>query len=297
MSIRDFGEIAEKLRRSTVLVLPGERGNGSGVIWSTDGVIITNAHVARASQMRIQLWDGREFDAALVSRDTRRDLAELRISATNLPAVTAADSAQVRPGELAIAIGNPLGFVGALTTGVIHAVGPMVGPLGGSLRAFGSQPWVQADVRLAPGNSGGPLADASGRVIGINTMVAGRLALAVPSNAVTHFLASDPIDAWLGVSVAPVRVPRPGSRAKSFGLVLLEVEPDSPAANASLLPGDILLGTEEKSFSSLEDLSTSLQGKGPRLLRLAFLRGNYQRFRRVTVRLGGQRVPRGAAAA
>ena len=297
MAIRDFGEIAEKLRRSTVLVLPGERGNGSGVIWSTDGVIITNAHVARASQMRIQLWDGREFDAALVSRDTRRDLAELRISATNLPAVTAADSAQIRPGELAIAIGNPLGFVGALTTGVIHAVGPLVGPLGGSLRGFGSQPWVQADVRLAPGNSGGPLADASGRVIGINTMVAGRLALAVPSNAVVNFLASDPIDAWLGVSVAPVRVPRPGSRAKSFGLVLLEVEPDSPAANASLLPGDILLGTDEKSFSSLEDLSTSLQGKGPRLLRLAFLRGNYERFRRVTVQLGGQRVPRGAAAA
>jgi len=297
MAIRDFGEIAEKLRRSTVLVLPGERGNGSGVIWSTDGVIITNAHVARASQMRIQLWDGREFDAALVSRDTRRDLAELRISATNLPAVTAADSARVRPGELAIAIGNPLGFVGALTTGVIHAVGPLVGPLGGSLRGFGSQPWVQADVRLAPGNSGGPLADASGRVIGINTMVAGRLALAVPSNAVVNFLASDPIDAWLGVSVAPVRVPRPGSRAKSFGLVLLEVEPDSPAANASLLPGDILLGTDEKSFSSLEDLSTSLQGKGPRLLRLAFLRGNYERFRRVTVQLGGQRVPRGAAAA
>ena len=297
MAIRDFGEIAEKLRRSTVLVLPGERGNGSGVIWSADGVIVTNAHVARASQMRIQLWDGREFDAALVSRDTRRDLAELRISAANLPAATAADSAQVRPGELAIAIGNPLGFVGALTTGVIHAVGPVVGPLGGSLRGFGSQPWVQADVRLAPGNSGGPLADASGRVIGINTMVAGRLALAVPSNAVTNFLASDPIDAWLGVSVAPVRVPRPGTRAKTFGFVLLEVEPGSPAANASLLPGDILLGTDEKSFSSLEDLSTSLQGKGPRLLRLAFLRGNYERFRRVTVQLGGQRVPRGAAAA
>ena len=297
MAIRDFGEIAEKLRRSTVLVLPGERGNGSGVIWSADGVIVTNAHVARASQMRIQLWDGREFDAALISRDTRRDLAELRINATSLPAATAADSAQVRPGEIAIAIGNPLGFVGALTTGVVHAVGSLAGPLGGSLRGFGSQPWVQADVRLAPGNSGGPLADASGRVIGINTMVAGRLALAVPSNAVTHFLASDPIDAWLGVSVAPVRVPRPGTRAKSFGLVLLEVEPDSPAANASLLPGDILLGTDEKSFTSLDDLSTSLQGKGPRLLRLAFLRGNYERFRRVAVQLGGRRIPRGAAAA
>jgi serine protease Do len=289
MVIHGFGEIAEQLRRSTVVVHAGDRGNGSGVIWSTDGVIITNAHVARASQMRIQLWDGREFDASLVSRDTRRDLAALRVSAANLPAATAADSSQIRPGELAIAIGNPLGFVGALTTGVIHAVGP--------LRRWGSEPWVQADVRLAPGNSGGPLADARGRVIGINTMVAGRLALAVPSNAVSNFLASDPIDAWLGVSVAPVRVPRPGSRAKTFGLVLLEVEPESPAANASLLPGDILLGTEEKSFTSLDDLANSLQGSGPRLLRLAFLRGNYERFRRVTVQLGVQRNSRSAAAA
>jgi serine protease Do len=289
MAIRDFGEIAEHLRRSTVLVLAGERGNGSGVIWSADGVIVTNAHVARASQMRIQLWDGREFEAALVSRDTRRDLAELRVNAANLPAATPADSAQVRPGELAIAIGNPLGFVGALTTGVVHSIGP--------LRSFGSQPWVQADVRLAPGNSGGPLADSRGRIIGINTMVAGRLALAVPSNAVTQFLASEPIDAWLGVNVAPVRVPRSGSRSKAFGVVLLEVEPGGPAANASLMPGDILLGTDEKSFSSLEDLSLSLQGKGRRLLRLAFLRGNYERFRRVTVQLGAQRLPRSAAAA
>ncbi len=288
MAIHGFGEIAEQLRRSTVLVHAGARGNGSGVIWSADGAIITNAHVARASQMRIQLWDGREFDAALVSRDTRRDLAELRINAANLPAATPADSSQVRPGELAIAIGNPLGFVGALTTGVIHAVG--------LLRRFGSEPWVQADVRLAPGNSGGPLADACGRVIGINTMVAGRLALAVPSNAVTNFLAADPIDAWLGVTVAPVRVPRPGSRSKAFGLVLLEVEPDSPAANASLLPGDILLGTEEKSFASLDDLASSLQGSGPRVLRLAFLRGNYERFRRVTVQLGAQRTRSAAAA-
>jgi len=289
MAIRDFGEIAEKLRRSTVLVLPGPRGNGSGVIWSSDGVIVTNAHVALGSHLRVQLWDGRELEAAVVSRDRRRDLAELRVSAANLPAATAADSSQIRPGELAIAIGNPLGFVGALTTGVIHAIGP--------LRRLGSEQWVQADVRLAPGNSGGPLADARGRVIGINTMVAGSLALAVPSNAVTSFLAGDPIDAWLGVSVAPVRVPCPGGRAKAFGLVLLEVEPDSPAANASLLPGDILLGTDEKSFASLDDLANALRGSGPRLLRLAFLRGDYERFRRVTVQIGAQRIPRGAAAA
>src|SRR6266852_4781732 len=212
MPVTGFGEIAEHLRRSTVLVLPGARGNGSGVIWSADGAIITNAHVARGSQARVQLWDGRELEAAVVSRDLRRDLAELR-------------------------------------------------------------------------------------VIGINTMVAGRLALAIPSNTVTNFLRGEPADAYLGVVVEPVRVPRPGSRAKTFGLVLLDVEPDSPAANASLLPGDILLGTEEKSFASVDDLASSLQGSGPRLLRLAFLRGDYEHFRRVTVQLGAQRIPRSAAAA
>jgi serine protease Do len=289
MAITGFGEIAEQLRRSTVLIHAGGRGNGSGVIWSEDGRVVTNAHVARGANLFVQLWDGREFNAVVVSRDLRRDLAELRIRAAQLPAASAADSSLVRPGEIAIAIGNPMGFVGALTTGVIHAVGPV--------RPLGSQAWVQADVRLAPGNSGGPLADARGRVIGINTMVAGRLALAVPSNAVSNFLAGDPIDAWLGVGVAPVRVPRPGTRSRSFGLVLLEVEPGSPAANASLLPGDILLGTDEKSFASLDDLASSLQGSGPRTLRLAFLRGDYERFRRVTVLLGAQRTPRSAAAA
>src|SRR6202140_5015604 len=222
--VTGLGEIAEKLRRSTVLIQAGGRGGGSGVIWSSDGTVITNAHVARGAHVGVELWDGREFRARVASRDSQRDLAELRIDATGLPAAVVADSSQVRPGELAIAIGNPLGFVGALTTGVIQAVGP----LGGSSRRFGPEPWVQADVRLAPGNSGGPLADARGRVIGINTMVAGRVALAVPSNAVTNFLVADPVDAWLGVSVAPVRVPRPGTRAKAFGLVLLEVEPDSP---------------------------------------------------------------------
>src|SRR5258708_39116394 len=100
MPFTGFGEIAEKLRRSTVLIRAGGRGNGSGVIWSSDGTVITNAHVARGTQVCVQLWDGREFDAPVASRDPRRDLAVLCIDVTNLPSALAADSSLVRPGEL-----------------------------------------------------------------------------------------------------------------------------------------------------------------------------------------------------
>lgn len=297
MTPQGFGEIAEGLRRSTVVVHAGRRGSGSGVIWSHDGLIITNAHVAHADSLAVlgrrvavELWDGRSFDAAVVSRDFRRDLAALRVPASGLPAATLGDSWRLRPGELAIAIGNPLGFVGALTTGVVHALGPLPG--------LGPQRWVQAAIRLAPGNSGGPLADARGHVIGINTMVAGGLALAIPSNAVAQFLTAGPSDTWLGVTLHPVRVPRRTGPAS--GLLVLEVTPGSPAANASLLPGDILLGADGQAFSSLEDLAESLEAAdrpglhpGPGLLRLDFLRGSLSNVRRVTVRLGS----RSAAAA
>jgi serine protease Do len=288
MAVSGFGEIAEQLRRSTVVVHVGGRGCGSGVIWSSDGLIVTNAHVVRSSNTRVQLWDGRELRADLVSRDVRRDIAQLHISAGDLSAATFADSSLVRPGELAIAIGNPLGFVGALTTGVVHAVGP--------LPQLGPTPWVQADVRLAPGNSGGPLADARGQVIGINTMVAGRLALAVPSNTVAHALRNVSSDGWLGVAVQPVRVPGDRSRREAFGLLIVEMDAEGPASLASLLPGDIVLGTAERRFTSAEDLARALEGNGPRMLRLEFLRGDYQRLRRVTVQLGAGQSHRTAAA-
>jgi serine protease Do len=291
MSIPGLGEIADRLRRSTVLVRPGaSKGNGSGVLWSSDGLIVTNAHVAQGSRAEISLWDGREFRAEVTSRDARRDLAALRISAGELFAAEAGDSSRVRPGEIAIAVGNPLGFVGALTTGVVHAVG--------SLRGLGSQSWVQSDVRLAPGNSGGPLADAGGRVIGINAMVAGRLALAIASNEVARFLRgeSGADSLRLGVSVVPVRMPRPIAGRK-FGLVLAAVEPGTPAASASLLPGDILLGTEQKRFTSVSNLAEALQGDAAAVLRLEFLRGDYERVRRVSVQLAARGQKAGAIAA
>jgi len=173
MNTQGFGEVAERLRRSTVQVQSGGRrqGGGSGVIWSSNGVIITNAHLASESGAKVALWDGSTHEATLVDRDPRRDLASLKIEASGLPAATAGDSNALRVGELVIAVGNPFGFIGALTTGVVHSLP-------------NRKRWVAADVRLAPGNSGGPLADAQGRVIGINTMIAGGLALAVPSNPV-----------------------------------------------------------------------------------------------------------------
>ena len=289
MAVPGFGETAEQLRRSTVLIHAGGHGTGSGILWSSDGLVVTNAHVIRRSPPTVQLWDGREFEAAVQSRDPRRDLAQLRIDARNLPFASPGDSSQVRPGELAIAVGNPLGFLGALATGVIHAVGP--------IRQLGPQSWVQTDVRLAPGNSGGPLANAQGRVVGINTMVAGRLALAIPSNTVRDFLSAGPADAWLGVTVHPALIPRPSSRGRIFGLVVLDVEANSPAALASLLPGDILLGTEEKSFTEIADLRRALRGSTPRILRVAFLRGDYTKVRRVTVQLGNSSLARSSVAA
>ncbi|MGB7845660.1 MAG: trypsin-like peptidase domain-containing protein [Candidatus Acidiferrum sp.] len=285
MNISGLGEIAERVRRYTVLVQHGGRGSGSGVIWSSDGLIVTNAHVARASRVAIGLWDGREFTAEVSARDSRRDLAALRISATGLSSAVAADSSRVRPGEVAIAVGNPLGFLGAMTMGVVHAVAPLHG--------LGEGNWVQADVRLAPGNSGGPLADVHGRVIGINTMVAGRLALAIPSNEVSRFLLGDTGGHWLGVTVTRVRLPRPSQ--SQIGLVLLGIEPGSPAAMASLLPGDILLGTEETAFSSVQNLAEALQNNSSGILRLKFLRGDYGKVRRVSISLAGRR--RGSIAA
>jgi serine protease Do len=251
-----FGEVAERLRRATVHV---ER-SGSGVIWDDAGLIITNAHVARAPKLRVELWDGRSFEGTVVARDPRRDLASLRIAADGLPAVAAGDSAELRVGELVMAVGNPLGFVGALTTGVVHAL---------------TRRWVHADVRLAPGNSGGPLADARGRVIGINTMIAGGLALAVPSNSVVKFLRRGAEEIGLGVVVRPVRE----------GVLVLEVEPGSPAARSSLLVGDLLTGANGRRFQSIEDLAKAIRASQGGVLRLEFMRGDRAVRREAAVHL------------
>ena len=270
-----FGEVAERLRRSTVHVSSGGRGHGSGIIVKSDGTIVTNAHVAQFGRSNVTLWDGRSFPAEVSARDPRRDLAILRVPASDLPAAPLGDSNRLRPGELVIAIGNPLGFMGALTAGIVHAVGPLPG--------LGPRKWIQAGVRLAPGNSGGPLADASGNVVGVNTMVAGRLGLAVPSNEVARLLRGENPQP-LGVTLRAVPVKAAGS--ERLGLMILELVPGSPATRASLLPGDILLGADGRFFTSLEDLEDALAANSGRVLRLQFLRADPSKIRTVAVQLG-----------
>ncbi len=251
-----WGDVAERLRRATVQVraVGGGRGAGSGVVWDADGLIVTNAHVLRGPRLEVELWDGRTMLAAVVSRDARRDLAALRIGARDLEPAAAGDSDALRPGELVMAVGSPLGFAGALSTGTVHSAG---------------DGWVRAAVRLAPGNSGGPLANARGQVVGINTAILNGLGLAVPSNTVRDFLVRGARPA-LGAVLEPV----------PLGLRILELDPGGAAERANLRAGDVLL-------TRREDLDAALDsGRG--VLRLHFLRGDWRKVREAAVGLGGR---------
>jgi serine protease Do len=175
---RELAGLVARLQRSTVQIRAGGARVGSGVVWGTGGLIVTNAHVARPP-VRICVSDSRVVSSRVLASDPERDLAAIAIDADDLPAVVVGDSDSLRVGDLVVAVGHPLGLP-AMATGVIHAIS-----LSGSRRGF-----IRADLRLAPGNSGGPLVDARGRVIGINTMIDGGLGCAVPSRDVERFLAT-----------------------------------------------------------------------------------------------------------
>jgi serine protease Do len=291
MAFQGFGEIAERLRRCTVQVISSAGSQGSGIVVGADGVIATNAHVARGGELLVRLWDGSTVGATLERRSRSRDLALLRATRgrgssapprwAREPGATAilADSDRVRPGELAIAAGNPLGFIGAISTGVVLGVGRFPG--------LGPAQWIHSDVRLAPGNSGGPLANARGEVIGINTMIAGGLGLATPGNAVARMLRGDGDRAPLGIVVREAAIR--GGRSERLGLQILEIIKGGAAEYASLEPGDTLVGIEGAPFNSLDDLERATEGEGERIVRLQFLRNDPNRTRTVAVRLGSRR--------
>jgi serine protease Do len=174
-----LAETADRLRQVTVEIY-GSGGGGAGILWAPD-LVVTNAHVARAPRLRVGLADDQHADARVIRADRRVDLALLRIRRCGVPPAIFADSDTLRVGTLVVALGHPLGLRRTLTAGVVHALAS-VSP--------GGRRWIHADLRLAPGNSGGPLADTAAHVLGINTMVAGGLALAIPSNDVRRFVAS-----------------------------------------------------------------------------------------------------------
>jgi len=180
-SVPHLAEIADELRQVTVEIRSGSRsGAGAGILWAPD-LVVTNAHVARAPCVGVGLADDRWVEAHLVVADRRVDVALFRIPRWGVAPAAFADSDTLRVGAVVVALGHPLGLRQALTAGVVHAVSP-VRP--------GGRRFIHADVRLAPGNSGGPLADSAGRVVGMNTMIAGGLALAIPINDVRRFVAS-----------------------------------------------------------------------------------------------------------
>jgi len=269
------GEVVGRLRRSTVHVrTEGARngGAGSGVIWQNDGVIVTNAHVAgNGVGLSVELWDGRRFPARLKGSDPGKDLAALSIETDGLPGLPVRES-PAKEGETALAIGNPLGFTGAMTTGVVKGLGPV--------RGLGRREWVQTAVQLAPGNSGGPLADVEGRLLGINAMVVtGGIALSVPALVARNFIRNGP-PPRLGIVVREVSVDR-----SMRGLLILGVEAGSLAERVSLMIGDVLTRLNGVALEPCDDLTAGLAQPRTEYARVQFLRGGRSNVRQVSIRL------------
>ena len=276
--------VADRLRAVTVAVEDHGRGGGSGIVWPAPRhapapLVVTNAHVVGGKRQRVHLPDGRTVEARLVRRDARRDLALLELRDTTPTTATVAlpgDARALRPGDLVLAFGHPLGVRDALSVGVLHAHDALLP---------GRRAWVRADVRLAPGNSGGPLADAEGRVIGVNTMIAGGLALAVPTLAVERFLRAGWARPALGVTVRPVAVRDRERGRPRLGLLVTALAPGGAAAGAGLLVGDVLLGAAGLPFAEPDDLADAVaETSAGDVLPLAVRRAGADLARDVVVR-------------
>jgi serine protease Do len=269
--IRDPGEavVIRVARQATpaVVAVAVRGGSGSGVIIRQDGVILTNAHVVRnATDVDVGLADGRRVAGRVLGRDPTVDVAVVRIQATNLPAAPLADSDRLEVGQIAIAIGNPIGLERTVTTGVVSAVNR-------SPRGFELGGLIQTDAAINPGNSGGPLVDSQGRVIGINTVIVQGttgLGFAIPINlardiaeqvlttgrvrrAVLGIFPDDLIPELAQQYNLPVRE----------GIIVRQVEPSSPAARAGLQVADIITHIEGQRVTTSGDLRRILRSRRP----------------------------------
>ena len=270
-----------------------QAGSGSGFVFASDGLVLTNSHVVDgASAIDVTLPDGRECQADLIGQDRDTDVAVIRITAPELSAVEFGDSRTLRPGQLAIAIGNPYGFQHTVTTGVVSA-------LGRSLRARTGrliEHVIQTDAALNPGNSGGPLVTSTGAVVGVNTaIIAGGqgLSFAVPIDTVHTILPALLRDGrvrrgYLGVAGQDVPLLRRVSRfhhlAQATGVLVISVEADGPARTALLRDGDIIVSLDAHTVTSLDDLHRLLtEERIGTSVTLGILRGVDRTDLRVTV--------------
>ncbi len=255
--VAGFADLAERARQSVVHLYGSGRGIGTGVVWQSGGVILTNDHVVAGAGGRLcmQTLDGRDLPVRVAARNPDLDLALLHTPADDLPPVSVGNSSRLRVGELVFAIGHPWGQPWVVTAGIVSGLGEAE-TRNGQRVAF-----IRSDVRLAPGNSGGPLLDARGRVIGINAMVfGGDLAVAIASYVVERWLNnSQERRARLGVGVQPLPLPEGMLNGRSSGLLVVSLEPDSPAEQAGLLVGDLLLHADTVSLEHPEDLHRALR--------------------------------------
>ncbi|MGQ0444925.1 MAG: S1C family serine protease [Beijerinckiaceae bacterium] len=263
-------------------------GSGSGVIVSPDGLILTNSHVVQgAKRAEVTTLDGRSFSGRVLGDDPSTDLALVRVDEdSTLPSARLGNSKKLKPGEIAVAIGNPFGFDASVTAGVVSA-------LGRSLRAKNGRlidDVIQTDAALNPGNSGGPLVSSQSEVIGINTAIisgAQGICFAVASNTASFVLGELVSQgrvrrAYLGIGAGTIPLPRRIALrlglAQTMGAVVSAVERGSPADHAGLLSGDILLAVDGTPITGADDLVRQLDaGKIGRTIPLDVLRRSDQR--------------------
>jgi serine protease Do len=237
-------------------------GTGSAVVITPDGFLLTSAHVISGGSGGSAVIDGRELDFDVAGTDALSDLAVVRVSGSGLPAVELGDADRLRVGQLVVAIGNPLGFTGSVTAGVVSAVGRALPTRAGSATRI-VENVIQTDAALNPGNSGGALSDGRGRLVGVNTAVAGiGLGLAVPINATTRRIIASLMTegryrrAYLGIAGGPRPLPPRVSREldREVGVEVVEVVAGSPAAQAGLRPEDLILDVGGEAVSDARDL-------------------------------------------
>ncbi len=257
-------QVAERLRPAVVnLRRVRGQGAGSGVLFTPDGLLLTNHHVVRGGdRVTIRLADGRQVGGRVVGADPWTDLAVVRAEAEALPHAPLGDSSRLRVGQLVVAIGSPLGFESTVTAGVVSALGRTLRSITGHL----VDNVIQTDAALNPGNSGGPLVDARGRVIGINTAVvqpAQGLCFAIPINMAKHVVPQllqhgRVVRGYLGLHGRSVPLPR--EAARRFGLTqegaveVVGVEPNGPADDAGIQEDDLLVSLGDLPAASVDEL-------------------------------------------